>query len=66
MSFKEQMKEKVNHIEEVLGQYLPEEKGFQKTIFEAMNYSVLAGGKRLRPMIMEETYVLMDFVDRDQ
>ncbi len=58
MSFKEQMKEKVTRIEAIIGQYLPEEKGFQKTIFESMNYSVLVGGKRLRPMIMQETYRL--------
>jgi len=38
--------------------YLPKEEGYQKTIFEAMRYSVLAGGKRLRPMLMEETYKL--------
>ena len=56
MSFKEQMKEKVAQIEGIIGQYLPEEKGFQKTIFESMNYSVQVGGKRLRPMIMQETY----------
>ena len=58
MSFKEQMKEKVVQIEAIIGQYLPEEKGFQKTIFESMNYSVQVGGKRLRPMIMQETYKL--------
>ena len=58
MSFKEQMKEKVVQIEAIIGQYLPEEKGFQKTIFESMNYSVQVGGKRLRPMIMQETYNL--------
>ena len=34
MSFKEQMKEKVVQIEAIIGQYLPEEKGFQKTLFE--------------------------------
>ena len=28
----------------------------QRIIFEAMNYSVRAGGKRLRPILMEETY----------
>jgi hypothetical protein len=38
--------------------YLPEESGYQKTIFSAMNYSVRAGGKRLRPILMEETYRL--------
>ena len=58
MSFKEQMKEKVVQIEAIIGQYLPEENGFQKTIFESMNYSVQVGGKRLRPMIMQETYRL--------
>ncbi len=58
MSFKEQMKEKVVKIEAIIGQYLPEVKGFQKTIFESMNYSVQVGGKRLRPMIMQETYRL--------
>lgn len=58
MSFKEQMKEKVVQIEAIIGQYLQEEKGFQKTIFESMNYSVQVGGKRLRPMIMQETYKL--------
>ena len=36
----------------------PEEEGWQKTIMEAMNYSILAGGKRLRPMLMSETYRL--------
>ncbi len=36
--------------------FLPEEKGLQKTVLTAMNYSVKAGGKRLRPMLMEETY----------
>ena len=32
--------------------------GYHKTVAEAMNYSILAGGKRLRPMIMQETYKL--------
>ncbi len=53
MSFKEDLQKKTKEIEELLGQYLPEEKGFQ---LEAMNYSVTAGGKRLRPMLMQETY----------
>jgi len=65
MSFREQMKEKVMQIEAIIGRYLPEEKGFQKTIFESMNYSVQVGGKRLRPMIMQETYRLFGGVGRD-
>lgn len=35
---------------------MPEETGYQKTVLEAMNYSLLAGGKRLRPLFMWETY----------
>ena len=54
MNFEEELREKVGGIEKLLRSYLPEEKGCQKTIFEAMNYSVLAGGKRLRPLLMQE------------
>ena len=48
----------VSGAQEIIYSYLPEEKGYQKTIFEAMNYSVKAGGKRLRPILMRETYRL--------
>lgn len=58
--FKEELNYRVQHIEEVLAQYLPPVEGFQKTVIDAGNYSVNAGGKRLRPMIMEETYRLFD------
>lgn len=58
MNFKEQMESKVREIEEILRAYMPEEKGPQKLIMEAMNYSMMAGGKRLRPMLMQETYRL--------
>lgn len=56
MSFKDEMKLRVQEIEQILAKYLPEETGFQKTILEAMNYSVQAGGKRLRPMLMQEVF----------
>lgn len=58
MNFKEQMTGKVEKIEEILKAYMPEEEGPQKLIMEAMNYSILEGGKRLRPMLMQETYRL--------
>lgn len=58
MNFREQMQEKTEHIEAVIRNYLPKEQGYQKTVLEAMNYSVLAGGKRLRPMLMEESFKL--------
>lgn len=50
------LKEKTKEAEEIIKAYLPEESGFQKTVIEAMNYSFLAGGKRLRPLFMLETY----------
>ena len=58
MNFKEELKDRVDHIEAILKEYLPKEEGWQKTVIAAMNYSVLSGGKRLRPMLMEETYRL--------
>ena len=56
MSFKEELRTKTEEIEKLLTTYLPQETGFQKTVLEAVNYSVLAGGKRLRPHLMKETY----------
>lgn len=50
--------EKVSEIEGILKKYLPEQEGYQKIIMEAMEYSLMAGGKRLRPMLMQETYRL--------
>lgn len=55
-SIKEQLPKKIEKIEEIITSFLPEEKGLQKTVLTAMNYSVKAGGKRLRPMLMQETY----------
>ena len=56
MSFQQILQQKVEHINNVIDGYLPAEEGHQKVILEAMNYSIKAGGKRLRPMLMEETY----------
>lgn len=54
--FMEELQQKVEHINKVLEKFLPAEEGQQRIIFEVMNYSVRAGGKRLRPILMEETY----------
>ena len=56
--FKAQMERKVRKIEEILQEYLPKQRGYQSIIMEAMSYSLLAGGKRLRPMLMMETFRL--------
>ena len=58
LDFKVQKEQKVREIEDSLQNYLPKQKGYQKIIMEAMEYSLLAGGKRLRPMLMKETYTL--------
>ena len=55
-SIKEQLSKKTEQIEKRIYPFLPEESGLQKTVLEAMNYSVKAGGKRIRPMLMSETY----------
>lgn len=58
MNFDVELNKRIEEIEEIIKSYLPKEEGLQKTVIEAMNYSVLAGGKRLRPMLMQETYKL--------
>lgn len=55
-SIKELLPKKTEQIENIIYPFLPEEKGLQKTVLTAMNYSVKAGGKRLRPMLMLEIY----------
>ena len=54
--FNEILQEKTKKIDRIIQSFLPEEKGYQKTVAEAMNYSITVGGKRLRPMLMEETF----------
>ena len=55
VNFQDELKKRTEEIEAVLKSYLPREVGFAKTMAQAMNYSVLAGGKRLRPMLILET-----------
>ncbi|MGO5542426.1 polyprenyl synthetase family protein [Blautia sp. HCP3S3_H10_1] len=55
MNFQDELKKRTEEIEKVLESYLPAEEGFARTMAQAMNYSVLAGGKRLRPMLILET-----------
>ncbi len=56
MNIREEIDLRAACIEEIMKKYLPAEEGYQKIVIEAMNYSILAGGKRLRPMLMQETY----------
>ena len=58
MNFKEELSCAVKEAETIISKYLPKEEGYQKLVLEAMNYSVCAGGKRIRPLLMRETYRL--------
>lgn len=58
MTFRDEWSKRTEEVQEILYRYLPEERGYQKTLLQAMNYSMQAGGKRLRPLLMQETYRL--------
>lgn len=59
--FEQMLSEKTAYCERVLGEWLPEVQGLEgsdkcaSVVVDAMQYSVLAGGKRLRPLFMSET-----------
>lgn len=65
MEFKDILKVKIGYIEELLNEYMPKEEGYQKTIMEAMNYSLKAGGKRLRPILTLESCKAVGGNERD-
>lgn len=58
MNYNEELNKRIRYIEDVITNYLPKEDCFQKSIFDAMEYSLMAGGKRIRPMLMLETFSL--------
>ena len=60
MSFKQELEKRVSRINDIISGYLPREEGYYKTVLEAMNYSITAGGKRIRPMLMLETFCLFN------
>lgn len=62
-NYNNELQHKTQYIESVIKKYLPKEEGFQQVIFEAMNYSLLSGGKRIRPLLMLETYSLFGGMD---
>ena len=63
--FKEEQQKKTAEINRILSEYLPKEEGFQGKIMEAMQYSVTAGGKRLRPMLLWEVYRMFGGTDEE-
>ena len=55
LEFNKSLREKTKQANDVVMKFLPEEEGFPKLLLEAMNYSMRSGGKRLRPLLMQET-----------
>ena len=58
VNFKEELQQRTAYAEDVIRKWLPEEEGFALTMAQAMNYSMCAGGKRLRPILLLETFCL--------
>ena len=57
-NFKAVLEEKTREAESIIAAYLPKEEGFAKKLAKAMNYSMTAGGKRLRPLLLQESFRL--------
>lgn len=64
MNFAEELKQRTEHADEIIRSFLPKEDGLDKTLLTAMNYSVTAGGKRLRPLMIESTFRMYGGKDR--
>ena len=60
MSFKEQLQERAAAINGELDRLIPVQDNRQKHIYEAMRYSLLAGGKRIRPVLTLAFSELLD------
>lgn len=50
------LQERMKEVEEIVYRFLPAEEGYQRTVISAMNYTMQAGGKRIRPLLMYLTY----------
>lgn len=58
MDFKTWMDEKIKNVEGYLSSVVGAKDNPQVLIYEAMNYSLLSGGKRLRPVLLLAAYEL--------
>lgn len=58
MDFKQELKKYQKIINEELEKYMIEKDCPEKMLYQAMKYSVMAGGKRLRPILVIATYQL--------
>ena len=54
MDFLNELKSRIDYFENELEKYISFSQGLQRQIFESMRYSLRAGGKRLRPILLME------------
>lgn len=53
---KAKLEKYISHINNCLSEAVPVHEGYFKPLYEAMNYSLEAGGKRIRPVLMQLAY----------
>jgi geranylgeranyl diphosphate synthase type II len=53
-----EMMQRIGQIDRLVTEFMPSEASYQKKLLEAMNYSIVAGGKRIRPLLMQEAFYL--------
>lgn len=66
MNFEEELKKRTAYVESVLKKYLPKENEAYKMLTDAFSYSLMAGGKRLRPIFMLESFRLFNVDAQDE
>ena len=58
MDFKLELKNYINIVNKELKRYIKTNEGPEKKLYEAMEYGLMVGGKRIRPTLMIATYKL--------
>lgn len=66
MGFNEELNNRIDEVMSLINPYIPAEEGYQARVMEAMNYSLLGGGKRLRPMFILESYKFFGGTDPEE
>lgn len=59
-NFSEVLDKHVLEVEQIVKSFLPQPEGPASLVMEAMDYSLVAGGKRLRPLLMQESFRLFN------
>lgn len=60
MNFQDELQARTAEANEVIKEYLPRSRGFSTELADAMSYSLMAGGKRIRPVLMKAVFDLFE------